>query len=96
MEWYNDRDSFEEGDTIHVEYGQETPDRDVVLEEGGFIEGRVTDPNGSGIENVSVEVYDKTRSIFYSRGWTDENGYYSAPHLPTGDVKVFFDTGSTS
>ncbi|MHA2067359.1 MAG: carboxypeptidase regulatory-like domain-containing protein, partial [Candidatus Thorarchaeota archaeon] len=95
LEFYNDKSSFAEGDIVPVEKGQITSGIDVVLEEGGYLEGVVKDIHSAGIEGVIVNVYDSSMDIFYSSSRTDANGYYSVPRLPTGNVKVQFNANST-
>jgi peptidoglycan/xylan/chitin deacetylase (PgdA/CDA1 family) len=88
-EWYNDKRSFDDADTILVVASQTTVLEEVVLAEGGFVSGRVSDSQGAGIYNVFVYVYDLNYD-YLCEGHTDNNGEYTIQAVPPGDCKVYF------
>jgi hypothetical protein len=95
-EWYNDKDSFENADTIPVTVGQTTTGIDAQLADGGAVSGRVTDSTGTvGIANVDVQVFDLSGNG-YCGVTTDGSGYYTRYGLPTGNYKVKFDTNNAA
>ncbi|MFC2160732.1 carboxypeptidase regulatory-like domain-containing protein [Acidobacteriota bacterium] len=89
VEWYRDKTTFEFADSVHVDAGFESSGIDIQLNESGYISGRVTDSQGSGISDVTVGAYDISGVFLISRS-TDENGYYTLPQLPKAEVKVYF------
>jgi hypothetical protein len=90
-EWYNDKNSFENADTISVIPGQTTTGIDAQLADGGAISGRVTNSSGIGIANVDVNICDLTQHWFHGVS-TDNNGYYTIYGLPAGYYKLQFST----
>jgi protocatechuate 3,4-dioxygenase beta subunit len=72
---------------------------------GGSVSGRVTDANGAGVANASINVFEKTDQGFnngaYATTTTDSNGYYSTNPtadggLPTGNFLVTASQGVTA
>jgi len=92
-EWYNDKDSFENADTVAVTDGQTTTDINAQLTQGGEITGRVTNSSSNGVENVNINIYDMNNN-WISGDWTDGNGNYTVHRIPAGDYKVHFWTGN--
>jgi hypothetical protein len=83
-EWYNDKSSFENADTVTANNGQTTAGIDAQLTEAGAVNGRVTDASGTaGITGVDVTVYDWAWSWIGSSS-TDSNGDYTINWLPAG------------
>ena len=98
-EWYNDKSSLDEATGVLVESGQSVPGIDFQLTEGGSIEGRVTNEQGDGIQNIRVYAYDATLAgqiVLRTSVGTDENGYYSLDRLPHGNIRMFFNTTGTN
>ena len=60
-----------------------------VLSNVSHIEGLVTDPEGSGIRNVRVDVFDDSGNLV-SSVFTDAEGNYATMDLPSGDYRVKF------
>ncbi|UCE41771.1 MAG: carboxypeptidase regulatory-like domain-containing protein, partial [Candidatus Aminicenantes bacterium] len=90
--WFEDTGSFDKGHPVSVQEGATTPNIDAQLIESGTIEGRVTDSNGSPIQDIYVTAYDVS-GIFLTQVRTDGNGeYHINSRLPAGDVVIFFDT----
>ncbi|MDQ1355380.1 MAG: hypothetical protein QG657_5690, partial [Acidobacteriota bacterium] len=88
-EWYNDKDSFSNADTILLAAKQTIGNIDAQLAEGGIISGRVTDESTNGIEGISIYVYDLNYSNIKSTS-TDSEGNYSVGGIPGGNYKIFF------
>jgi hypothetical protein len=65
---------------------------DVVLAQGGSIQGRVKNTSGSGIQNVGVEIHNLYGSLvkYASSVQTGADGSYKVMGLPSGSYKVFF------
>ncbi|RLB88377.1 MAG: hypothetical protein DRH10_07685, partial [Deltaproteobacteria bacterium] len=66
--------------TVNVIIGQITI-ANFVLQEGGIISGRVTDVNGTGLQNARVEASDITHTL-WKHNLTNSTGYYSINGLP--------------
>lgn len=90
-EWYQDRDSQAEADSVTVTAGQTTTvDADVAA--AGVITGVVTD-GSTGLPvptTVLVRVYDQSGGLVKEYGATDLSGNYRVGGLGTGDYKVLF------
>jgi len=95
FEWYDDQVAFGDGALVPVTAGGETAGIDAVLEEQGFVAGRVTEGGGAGIPDVRVCAYDASDHWFWD-GWTDGDGNYTVGHLPTSDVRIWFDAAGTN
>jgi len=93
MEWYDDKGSSAEGEVISVGTGQTSSGIDAQLaDNGGFVSGRVEDIYGNGIADVYVWVRDIMEGSVYSSVFTDADGNYTAPKIPTCNAKVFFNS----
>jgi photosystem II stability/assembly factor-like uncharacterized protein/protocatechuate 3,4-dioxygenase beta subunit len=81
--------TYNSNEVVTVAAGSTVPGINVVLSPGATISGRVTDPNGNGINYAGVYVYaaDKRRLGF---AWSNPNGDYFVDRLPTGNYKVRF------
>jgi hypothetical protein len=90
LEWYNDKDSFEEADFVPVTEGSITEGVDAVLAIGGNIKGRVTDSYGVAIDDVSVVVHTPSGGHITGQ-WNDVYGYYEVKSLKSGSYKIYFD-----
>ena len=89
-EWYDDNLNIFDADAVTVIAPQDTPDINAVLAQAGSISGRVTDPEGAGIPDVSVEVYDGSGN-FIRDVQTDANGFYTIRSLPhSNDYRIQF------
>ena len=91
-EWYNDQQDFDNANTIAVTAPGATSGIDVVLAQGGSIQGRVKNTSGSGIQNVGVEIHNLDGSLveYASSVQTGADGSYKVMGLPSGSYKVFF------
>ncbi len=89
-EWYDDKDSFDTGDTVAVASGGTTSNIDAVLLAGGEVHGYVNNSYWGGIEGVVVAVYDLNHRLICSF-LTESNGYYYVNALPAGSYKIYFD-----
>ena len=99
-EWWNDKASMEEADTINVTAGATTSGRDASLAVGGHITGAVTAPDGTGLADVEVAAY---RWSPLSGSWddvsygeTDASGNYDVGSLPAGSYRIGFTTTPAS
>ena len=88
-EWYDNKTSFNEADTVSVMSGQITNLVDAVLSPSGSFSGIVTDNQDNGIINVLVYVYDLNNNWIYT-DVTNGVGYYRIPNLLSGSYKVYF------
>ena len=88
-EWYNDKASFENADTILLAAKQTIGNIDAQLAEGGIISGHVTDESSNGIEGINVYIYNLSYSNIKSTS-TDSEGNYAIGGIPGGNYKVFF------
>jgi len=90
-QFFNGVSSYEDADEITVENGAKSG-IDAELEEGGAIEGRVTDAStGAGINGVFVCAY--SRVIAGNCAITTPAGDYSVKGLATGSYAVEFAAG---
>ncbi|MCU0286523.1 MAG: carboxypeptidase regulatory-like domain-containing protein, partial [Acidobacteria bacterium] len=88
-EWYNDKNSFDNADTILLASEQTIGNIDAQLAIGGIVSGQITDESGNGIENIHVYINDLGYSVV-AYASTDSQGNYSVGGIPTGDYKIFF------
>jgi len=92
-EWYNDKQDFLTADIITITGSQTVPNVDAVLAEGGTITGRITDDtSGAGIPEIEIYALDANKDTIDCYTFTDENGDYELKGLPTGDLKINFNT----
>lgn len=59
----------------------------------GTVEGTVTEGNPASappLQGVGVVVMSRDEVTTYTTVFTDVNGYYSAPDIPAGDIRVYF------
>ena len=95
IEWYDDKDSLEEADSISVKKGRITSGIEAVLESGGNIAGQVKNSAGAGIDDC-VWIYVYTPSGGYvTDWWIDIYGNYEVIALKSGSYKIFFDASDT-
>jgi hypothetical protein len=81
---------YEDATRLHIEGNQEIKDIDLVLEVGGTIRGRITDPRGRPIEQICNGVSPKTDYGSHGGGSSDADGMYEMVALKAGRFKVFF------
>jgi len=93
-EWYNDKTDPESADEVVVTVGTTTAGIDAVLASAGIISGRVTNGEGTGIDDVYVTIYDLEENSVNS-DTTDANGDYTVGNLPSGILKVKFSPSAT-
>jgi photosystem II stability/assembly factor-like uncharacterized protein len=92
-QWHNGANSFDEGTTVSVAAGADISGIDAQLvDNGGFISGRVTNMSGHGIKDVRVLAQDITKEAAIAWADTNADGYYRIPRIPTCQAKVKFDT----
>ncbi len=90
-QWHNGGNSFTDGNVVSVGSGANVSGIDAqLLDNGGFISGRVTNTSGNGIKDVRVLAQDNTIKGAIAWTDTDSDGYYTIPRVPTCNAKVFF------
>jgi hypothetical protein len=93
-QYYNNAATFGASTGVAVTAGSTTANIDATLAPAGHITGRVTNPSGTGIQDIQVTVYDSSGDGTMDT-WvnisTDELGNYDASGLPTGTYRVQFD-----
>ena len=91
FEWYNDKDTWAEADSVEVTAPDTVSDIDFSLEDGGSISGHVYDLEGLPLSGCDVMAYE---SSFFQWGFTAKwdttiaNGSYQITGLRTGDYYV--------
>ena len=91
-QWFGGN-SFAAGSVISVSAGAHLSGIDAqLLDNGGFISGRVTNTSGNGIQDVRVLAQDSTKEAAIAWTDTDADGYYTIPRIPTCNAKVYFFT----
>jgi photosystem II stability/assembly factor-like uncharacterized protein len=90
--WYGGN-SFNDGTTVSVGSGaNESGVNAQLLDNGGFISGRVTNISMNGIKDVQVYAQDANKEAAIAWTWTDADGNYTIPRIPTCNAKVYFNT----
>lgn len=97
-EYYDDQPDFDSADVVTVGEGESVTGIDAALEEGGSIEGTVSDEEtGDPIDEacVNVSTYEsesegEVEVIGHSFAWTDASGSYRIGPLRSGDYAVWF------
>ena len=88
--YYDGQETFTAADPVTLTAGMTTT-VDVAMTKGGHIAGRVVDADtDGGINNVRVVI----RTLDYERSfytWTEADGTYTSPALPTGGYVVNFE-----
>lgn len=75
---------------LHLDMEQ-TATKDVALEEGQTLAGRVVDGNGEPVEQVHIAAEEwKGYSTLGLRAVTDKDGAFSFPNAPSGEIKFSF------
>ena len=87
--WFDDRNSFAASLPVAVTAGAITAGIDAVVEDGGNVSGRVTDPGENPIQGVLVTVFDVS-GISMQSATTQADGTYLINRIPGGSVKLFF------
>jgi len=88
--YYDGQETFGAADPLTLTAGM-TETVDVALNRGGCIGGRVLDAEtNTGVDNVGVTIntLDYERYLY---AWTDSEGFYTSPALPSGTYMVRFD-----
>jgi protocatechuate 3,4-dioxygenase beta subunit len=95
-EWYNDKYDLESADIIHVVSGEDSSEKDVMLQDSGSISGRVTsDKEPDGVVGVYVHAYpenDPWRWAGFAQ--TRGDGTYVIEGLVPGKYKVILNSSS--
>jgi hypothetical protein len=84
-EWYDNVIDCSQATPVAVVAGQDTPNTNFALEEGGTISGWVRDDLGTGLSNVLVNAYGgKCHAQHLTGATTDLTGYYEIRGIPLG------------
>lgn len=94
-EWFNNAADQSLASTIVVSAGSTYPGYDAELAQGSIISGTVTD-GVSGIQNVSVQLYDSAGAMNLNNTNTGITGGYQFSGLQAGTYKVCFTSGQTN
>ncbi len=86
-ECYDNQPPYSLGTPVPVSLGQTSVGVNAALTTGGAIIGRVTDPNGSAVHDVSVSAFGPG----YGGSQSDSDGHYALTGLPTGSYTLCFD-----
>ncbi|HST38925.1 MAG TPA: carboxypeptidase regulatory-like domain-containing protein, partial [Conexibacter sp.] len=87
-EWFDDQPSIETATAITVTAGEETPDIDAQLAQGGSIEGRIAeDGSGTPLPGIIVAAYAADGSWTASTS-SDPSGRYTLRGLPSGSYRL--------
>ena len=94
-QYWDDKPSFEEGDTVTVAAGETLGGIDAEMQEGAQISGIVTDNHGMSLQGIQVCAYDASLGEFEGRestacANTQANGEYVLGGLPPGEYKFSF------
>lgn len=94
-EFYSDKSSLAASDPVPLTAGIETPGINAKLEFTSYITGKVTDPNGDRIENVSepvfVSAYSSDGSMVQGRYAYGDGNYY-LPISEPGQYRLKFES----
>jgi uncharacterized surface anchored protein len=94
-EWYDDKGDGDTPDLVTVVAGATQNNIDAVLALGGTISGTVTDPAGSGMSGVWVNVYNKEQKKIIGM-LSNSGGTYAISGLPAGEYRIEFDPSSAA
>ena len=86
-ECYDDQPPYSSSTRVPVTLGHTSAGIDAVLATGGAITGRVTDPSGAAVPDVSTWV----SGAGYGQGYSDSTGRYTITGLGTGSYTLCFD-----
>jgi hypothetical protein len=90
-EFFDDKTSFNSADEIEVFLNEETSGVDAELEEGGIIEGVVTEAgSGEPLDVITACAHPAGGEENINCGSADASGNYAINQLPTGSYKVRF------
>jgi uncharacterized surface anchored protein len=90
-EWFDNRPSFFEADTITVTAPHDTSGIDAALARGGTISGTVTDETtGDPLKGICVSAGDPATDSLVSGTVTDGSGHYTVRALASGKYGVLF------
>jgi len=91
-QWYNNKSSYDAGDSVAVKSEETTSKIDAKLTTGGSISGTLKDSSGRPCSDENVGIYDNDNNdneIAYGR--SNSEGQYTVRGIPVGTFKVRFD-----
>ncbi len=89
-QYFDGKSTWATADLVTVANGNDTPNIDAVLEEGGWIEGHVVDASEAAIEGLIVCALPIDETGFGRCALTDSLGDYELPGLATDSYEVAF------
>jgi Carboxypeptidase regulatory-like domain len=90
-QYFNAKPSWGQADQVVVTNGNDTPNVNAVLEEGGWIEGRAIDAvSKAGIEGLEICAFPIDETGFGRCALTDSSGDYEIVGLATDAYEVVF------
>ncbi len=90
-QYFNAKSSWQQADQVAVTNGNDTPNIDAALEEGGWIEGQAIDAvSKAGIEDLLVCAAPIDETGFGRCAFTDSSGDYEIIGLATDSYEVVF------
>ena len=95
-QWFNNAPDQSSATILHVLAGGTLPNTNAVLTQGSTIAGTVTTNGVTGIQNISVQLYNSTGTQTLSNTNTDASGGYQFNGLQAGTYKVCFTPGQTN
>ncbi len=94
-EWYNDAPNRAAATPVNVTVGATIADINAQLARGGRITGRITGPDGAGLPDAGVYVYN-SEGNYLTSGDANAQGNYTTGALATGSYQVYFYPGGAS
>jgi hypothetical protein len=91
FEWYDDKNTWSDADSVLVEAPDTYSDKDFALETGGSISGHVYDLGSNPLSDCDVDAYESSFfqwGIMVKSGTSSATGSYQITGLRTGDYKV--------
>ena len=89
-QWWEDAPTRSTAASLTLAAGTTEEDVDATLQLGGHIAGTVTVAGGGASQSVEVCAYPAAGGESSACGFTEGDGYYEIPGLPTGSYKVEF------
>jgi len=89
-QYYNDKRTLAEGESVTVTAGGTSPGIDAAMVEDGRITGKVINSHSAGIPGVEVCAYESATEVLSSCAPTGSTGEYEIGGLRPGEYKIQF------